>query len=387
MAVSNTLTSIIPTIFAQGLVALRNRCVMPSLINNSYSTNAMEKGQVISIPIPSDIVTNDVVPGPYAPDSGNVAPSVAQITLSNWREAAFTLNEQEIGQIVAGYPSRQVTAAISSLADYVNGTIFAKYVKINTMVGSPGTDPFATVVDSAVDAKEALTLYKCPLGDRRLVIDTKAMGNALKLSAFAYILNSNDPGVMKEGDMGRKYGFNWFEDQQVPRHVAGTITTGLAVKAGASNAAGSITFIATTAASTGACNLKVGDVLAVAGHNRTYALTSTAVQASAASDVTININYPGLEFALVGSEAITVKASHRVNLAFHADCFGFASRTLAPIAGAEPNPYSYELADPVSGLTLRLQVREEFHRIRWAFDLLWGVDVVRPDLGLRLAGA
>jgi hypothetical protein len=74
-------------------------------------------------------------------------------------------------------------------------------------------------------------------------------------------------------------------------------------------------------------------------------------------------------------------------MAFHADCFGFASRTLAPIAGAEPNPYTMELADPTSGLTLRLQVREEFHRIRWAFDLLWGVDVVRPDLGLRMAGA
>lgn len=386
MAVSNTITAIIPTIFAQGLSALRNRCVMPALINNSYSTYAQEKGQVISIPIPSDIVTNDVVPGPYAPDSGNVAPTVASITLDNWREAAFTLNEQEIGQAVSGYPSRQVTAAVSSLADYVNSTIFSKYTKINNVVGSAGTNPFATVVDAAVDAKEKLTQFKSPLGDRRLVMDTAAMGNALKLGAFAYMLNSNDPDVMREGDIGRKFGFNWFEDQQVPRHVAGTITTGLIAKAATGVAAGLKTFVATTAASTGACSLKVGDVLAIAGHTRTYALTATAVQASASSDVTLTFNAP-LEAALVGSEVITVTASHRVNLAFHADCFGFASRTLAPIAGAEPNPYTMEMADPVSGLTLRLQVREEFHRIRWAFDMLWGVDVVRPDLGLRVLGA
>lgn len=386
MAVSNSLAAIIPTVFAQGLSALRNRCVMPALVNNSYSTNAMEKGQVITVPIPSDIVTNDVVPGPYAPDSGNVAPSVAQISLDNWREAAFTLNEQEIVQIVSGYPSRQVTAAISALADYVNGTIFAKYTKINNVVGSAGTDPFATAVDAAVDAKERLTLFKTPLGDRRMVLDTNAMGKALKLGAFSYMLNSNDPNVMREGDIGRKYGFEWYEDQQVPRHVAGTITTGLAAKAATAVAAGAKTFVATTAATTGACNLKIGDVLNIAGHNRTYALLNTAVQAAAASDVTLTFNAP-LEIALTGGEAITVTASHRVNLAFHADCFGFASRTLAPIAGAEPNPYSYEVADPVSGLTLRLQVREEFHRIRWAFDLLWGVDVVRPDLGLRLMGA
>lgn len=386
MAVSNSLAAVIPTVFAQGLSALRNRCVMPSLINNSYSSNAVEKGQVVSIPIPSDIVTNSVVPGPYAPDSGNLAPTVAQITLNNWQEAAFTLNEQEIGQIVNGYPSRQVTAAISALADYVNSTIFAKYTKIANVVGTAGTTPFATAVDAAVDAKEMLTKYKTPYSDRRLVLDTNAMGNALKLGAFAYMLNSNDPDVMKEGDIGRKYGFNWFEDQQVPRHVAGTITTGLTVKTGSSNAAGSTSFTGTTAASTGACNLKVGDVIAIAGHNRTYALTATAVQAAANTDVAIAINAPGLEFALTGGEAITVKASHTVNLAFHADCFGFASRALAPIAGAEPNPYSMELADPVSGLTLRLQIREEFHRIRWAFDLLWGVDVVRADLGLRMMG-
>ena len=387
MAVSNSLSAIIPTVFAQGLNALRNRCVMPALINNSYSTNAMEKGQVISIPIPSDIVTNDVVPGPYAPDSGNVAPTVAQITLNNWREAAFTLNEQEIGNIVNGYASRQVTAAISSLADYVNSTIFAKYTKINNIVGSAGTDPFVSAVDAAVDAKEKLTQFKTPLGDRRMVLDINAMGKALKLGAFSYMLNSNDPNVMREGDIGRKYGFEWFEDQQVPRHVAGTITTGLAVKVGGGGGTqGAYTFTATTAATTGACSLKVGDVLAIAGHTRTYALTAAAVQASASTDVTLTFNAP-LEAALAGSEAITVTASHRVNLAFHADCFGFASRTLAPIAGAEPNPYSMDLADPVSGLTLRLQVREEFHRVRWAFDLLWGVDVVRPDLGARLMGA
>jgi hypothetical protein len=386
MAVSNTITAIIPTIFAQGLNALRNRCVMPALINNSYSTNAMEKGQVISIPIPSDITTNAVVPGPYAPDTGNVAPTVAQITLDNWQEAAFTLNEQEIGQAANGYPSRQVTAAVAALADYVNGTIFAKYTKLNNYVGSAGTTPFATTVDAAVDAKEKLTQWKAPLGDRRLVLDTYAMGNALKLGAFSYMLNSNDPGVMKEGDIGRKYGFNWFEDQQVPRHVSGTITTGLIAKAATGVAAGLKTFVGTTAATTGACNLKVGDIIIIAGHNRTYALTATSVQASASSDVTLTFNAP-LEFALVGSEAVTVLAAHRVNMAFHADCFGFASRTLAPIAGAEPNPYTMELADPTSGLTLRLQVREEFHRIRWAFDLLWGVDVVRPDLGLRMAGA
>jgi len=386
MPISNTLTSIIPTIFAQGLSALRNKCVMPSLCNVSYAPLAAEKGQVITIPIPSDIVTADVAPAAYAPDSGNLTPGTATITLDNWREAAFTLNEQEIAQAANGYPAKQATAAISALADYVNGTIFAKYTKIHSTTAASTTPaaPFASTVNSAVNAKELLTLNKALGSDRRMVLDTVGMGNALKLGAFSYILNSNDPGVMKEGEIGRKYGFDWYEDQQVPLHTSGTITTGLIAKAATGVAAGLKVFVGTTAASTGACALKVGDIIAITGHANTYAVTATATQAAANTDVTINV-MPALSKALVGSETVTVYGNHRVNLAFQADCFGFVSRTLAHVAGAEPNPYSYELGDPISGLTLRLQVREEFHRIRWAFDMLWGVDVVRGELGCRVS--
>jgi hypothetical protein len=385
MALSNNISAIIPVIFAQGLNVLRGNCVMPSMVNNSFSTNAMEKGQVVTIPIPSANATNDVVPGPYAPDSGNSTPTVAQISLDYWREAPFTLTEQEMAQAAAGYPARQANAAVVALAEYVNSTIFSKYKKLGLSTGTPGTAPFASSVDNAVDLKELLTTWKAPIGDRRLVLDTVAMGNALKLGAFAYALNSSDPNVMREGEIGRKYGFNWFEDQQVPQHTAGTITTGLATKASTAVAAGSKTFLATTAASTGACALVAGDIITIAGHPRTYSLAADAAQPAAATDVSLTLNQP-LAQALVGSEAITVKASHRVNLAFHADCFGFASRTLEHVAGAEPNPNSMQVADPVSGLTLRLQVREEFHRVRWAFDLLWGVDIVREQLGARLFG-
>jgi hypothetical protein len=363
---------------------------MPSLVNNSYDTQAAEKGQVISIPVPSAITTAAVVPGPYAPDSGSVTPTTAQITLSYWQEAAFTLSESELAQTVAGYAPRQMTAAIAALAEYVNGTIFSLIDQLGQGVGTPGTAPFASAPDNAVNMKELLTVMKAPLADRRMVLDTVGMGSALKLAAFQYGMYSSDPNVMREGAMGRKFGFDWFEDQQVPYHTAGTITTGLAVKTGGGGAAAGVTsFLATTAVSTGACALKSGDIITIAGCERTYSLSANATQASAATDVTLNLYQPltaASAAIMTGAQAITVTASHRENVAFQADCFGFACRTLAPIAGAEPNPYSMEVADPVSGLTLRLQVREEFHRIRWAFDMLWGGGVVREPLGARMFG-
>lgn len=380
MPISNSLASIIPVIFAQGLSALRNKCVMPSLCNVSYAPLAAEKGQIITIPIPSAITTADVAPAAYAPDSGNLAPTVAQITLNNWREAAFTLTENEIAQAANGYPAKQATAAISALADYVNSTIFAKYTKFYSAVGSAGTAPFATTVNAAVDAKELLTMQKAPSNDRRMVLDTTAMGNALKLGAFSYMLNSNDPGVMKEGEIGRKYGFNWYEDQQVPYHTSTVLTAGAATINGA-HSVGATTI--SIAKATNSSPLVAGDIITFAGDSQQYVVGANVTLAVGNTNVSI---YPPLAVAQSGGAAMTLTASHRVNLAFQADAFGFVSRTLAHVAGAEPNPYSMELADPVSGLTLRLQVREEFHRIRWAFDMLWGVDVVRPELGTRVLG-
>jgi len=391
MAVSNTLTSLIPTIFAQGLKALRSACVMPGIVNNDYSVETAKKGDTIKIPIPSAISVVDVVPGPYAPDPGNLAPTTADIKLDRWKEAAFTLNENELAKIAAGVHSLEVGSAIKALAEYINSDIFTAANAFYTVAGTAGTTPFGTLaaplVSDATLCRKLLSKALAPKGDRHMVLDVDAAAAALNLQAFQLYQNSNDGGVMREGDLGRKFGFDFHEDQQVPTHTAGTITTGLIAKAATAVAAGATSCVATTAASTGACALKTGDIITFAGDSQKYTLTADATQASAASDVTLSFSPPKV-VALAGSEAITVTASHVMNLAFHRDALAFASRALGndPTISTIPVENMMQVADPVSGLTLRLHVREEFHRIRWAFDCLWGVGAPRPSLGVRLLG-
>jgi hypothetical protein len=388
MAVSNTLTALIPTIFAQGLQALRSACVMPGAVNNSYSVDAAKKGAKIDIPIPSAIAVADVVPGPYAPDPGNLAPTVASVTLDRWKETAFTLDESELAKITQGLPSLQVGAAAKSLAEYINADLMSAADAFYTIVGTAGTTPFGTPgIADAINCRKALSDALALKTDRHLVLDTEAAAAAMGLPAFAYQLNSGDPNVMREGDLGRKYGFDWHEDQQVATHTAGTITTGLIAKASTVQAVGATAITCTTAASTGACALKKGDIVVWSGDSQTYTLTADATQASASSDVVLNIS-PGKKVALAGSETVSVKATHVKNLFFHRDALAFASRALGndPTISTVPIEHMYQVADPVSGLTLRLHVREEFHRIRWAFDSLWGVGSPRPELGGRLFG-
>lgn len=385
MAVSNTLTSVIPTLFAQGLSSLRRNAVMPRLVNNNFDTETKQKGDTIQVPIPSAIVVTDVVPAAYAPDSGNTAPTTVGIPLSNWKEAAFTLSEKEIASAIAGVAPTQLTSAIEAMAGAVNSSILSLYSGVYGYTGTAGTTPFASTINDATNARKILGQQLAPMDNRRIVLNPDAEAAALALPAFYGALNSGDSNVITEGQIGRKFGFDWAMDQQVPTQTAGTITTGLIAKAATVVAVGATSAVCTTAASTGACALKKGDIFLFAGDTQTYALTADATQAAANTDVTLSFT-PGKKVALAGSEAVTVKASHVVNLAFHRDAFAFASRQLIDEKLIGNSEDQMTIADPVSGLTMRLSVREEYRRIRWAFDILWGVGLVRPELACRIAG-
>lgn len=385
MTVNNSLSSVIPTLFAQGLMALRSNSVMPRLVNSDFGTEVKSKGDTIQVPLPSVMAATDVVPGAYAPDPQNVAPSTAPIALNNWKEAPFTLTEKEMAQVIDGVVPIQLSAAVEAIATTINADILSKANGIYGYVGTAGTTPFATDLTAATSARKVLGVQLAPTGNRRMVLNPDAEANALGLPAFSQYLQSADPNVIREGEIGRKLGFDWFMDQQVPTHTSGTITTGLSSKSATTQPVGTKAVVCTTAASTGACALLAGDIITFAGDSQTYVLTSNATQASASADVTLNI-YPGLKVAQTGGQAVAVKASHVLNLAFHRDAFAFASRPLMNQEFTRNKDDQFVASDPVSKITMRLSYREEFHRTRFAFDVLWGSALIRPELGCRVAG-
>src|SRR5262249_51640480 len=147
----------------------------------------------------------DVVPGPYAPDPQNVAPTTAPIPLSNWKESAFTLSEKEIAAALAGVPPMQLTSAIEAMATTINASILSLYSGVYGYVGTAGTTPFASDITAATQARKVLALQRAPTNSRRIVLNPDAEANALSLAAFYGALNSADPNVITEGLIGRKF--------------------------------------------------------------------------------------------------------------------------------------------------------------------------------------
>ena len=120
----------------------------------------------------------------------------------------------------------------------------------------------------------------------------------------------------------------------------------------------------------------VGDIVTFAGHTQTY-----VVRKVAAGSFEI---YPGLSVAVTDNTAITKLGDHKVNLAFHRDAVIFATRPLAAQNMTPGQTSILSTVDPVSGLALRLEVSRQFKQVNWSFDVLYGAEVLRPELIVRV---
>ena len=309
----NDLSKVVDKLLAQGLLALRGTCVMPRLVNSDYSNLAAQQGASIDVPIPSAIKAQAVTPGATSQDTGDISPVSATIKLDRWMEAPFYLADKDLMEANRGVIPMQASEAVKAIANDVNATLLGLGRKFYGMVGTPGTTPFSTVVD-ATNARKVLNRQLAPVNDRRIVLDPDAEAAALGLSGFADVSKSGDARPIIDGTIGRKYGFDWAMDQQVPSFEASVMTEGALTVNGANEAGAQV-----------------------------------------------------------------------VSLAFHRDAIAFATRPLMDSANGLGN-LTQSAVDPVSGLSLRLEVSREHKRTRFSYDILYGADVVRRELGCRIAG-
>lgn len=380
---ANELSAAVPKIIADILLQLEGEVVLGSLYSHRYEA-APKKGNTVTVPIVGTVPVQTVVPGHVSQDTGDVSLTSVEVTCDTWSEAAFTMTDQDLIEVLDGTELAFIASAATALVEDINEDCADLYKKVWNSVGAAGTDPFGTDTSEATAARKALNIQKVPKPNRYFVMNHDAEAEALNLRAFQDLSWSGDREAFQEGKLPRRLGFYFVTDGQIPDHTAGTITTGLITKASTVVAVGVKTFTATTAASTGACALKIGDLINIAGHPYTYTLTAAATQASAASDVTIAVE-PGLQVALAGSEAITVVASHAANLAFHPSWAAFAMLPMNSIKRkvAITQTFIHEK----SGIPLRLYIEEESRQFRFALEAFYGIKEVRTECAVRVLGA
>ena len=371
---ANTTTALLPVMLARSLTLLRKRLIMPRLVNSDYSPEAQRKGASIPIPVPVDLGTADnVTPAVTPPTPTDQTPTTVSITLDKWKHKMFHISDKERAEIEANanFIPNSMASAVDSIAQAVNGDIFALYKEVYGYTGTAGTTPFASTTAAATDARKALHEQLCPRSDRRLVLDFDGEANALTLAAFRDASQAGNAQVVIEGELGRRFGFDFFSDHDVPTHTAGT---GASYQLSAAASAGATS----VSVDTGSGTILVGDVVTFAGHPTTYTVTA------ALSGGSFSVS-PALTAAVADNAAVTLKATHVVNLAFHRDAFAFANRPLQLEDGQDPS-MMITMQDPATGISMRLEKLRGYKQTMYDIDILYGVKCIRPQLAVRVAG-
>lgn len=377
----NDFTEIVDKIFARGLMALRENSVMPRLVNTDWGDEVAERGDTIDVPIPSTATVSDVDPGPTPPEGGDSSPTKVPIQLNRWRKSDMKVTDKEAREIAMGARQLQLSEHLKALANDVDRYILGLYTGIYGFAGEAGTTPFDSDLSAAADARKVLGNQLAPTSPRRIVLNTDAEANALLIRAVQDAsFRANEENTLLTGFIGQLLGFDWFMDQNVLDHEAGSLDN--ATVDGA-HAAG-VETVSVSNDDAAAETLAEGDVITFAGDPQTYVVTADVdFDADASADVPIS---PALDVALDGGEAVTVEADHAVNLAFHRDAFALAVRPLGAADGFTGGNEIRTAVDPVSGLALTLEVSREHQRTKYQWSVLYGASLVRAELAARIAG-
>jgi hypothetical protein len=389
---ANTLSAVVPKLLAQALPVLRQNAIMARLVNRAYDAMAAQLGSSIDVPVSATIAAQQVTPGNTPPATADIAPTVVNIPLDQWYEAPFYLTDKEMQEVMAGTIPMQASEAVKAIANQVDTFILGFYKDFYGFAGTPGTTPFTTGsppdLTDALSARTVLNQQLAPPNDRRIVLDPVAEGKALNLRALQDASWRGNAQAVNDGMIGKAVGMDWYMDQNVLTHTSTPLTAGAATVNGVTTVGqgstdGGETGTISIAKITNTSPLIRGDILTFAGDSQTYVVVSDVTLAVGNTTVTIA---PAKKVATVGGEAVTLKASHVANMVFHPQAIAFATRPLDNNNAGELGSIIESVVDPISGLTLRLEVRREHRRTRWAFDILYGGKTVRRRLGARLAG-
>lgn len=377
---SNTLTAVTDKLLAGGVMALRENSLTPRLVNRRLEALAGGKGSTIDVPIPSAITAVQVSAAAVPPSTADIAPTSVPVPLDQWWEAPFYLDDKDMLEAMSGTIPMQATEAVKSIANKVDTYILGKYKSFYGYHGTAGTTPFGSgTTADATAIRKVLNQQLAPMDDRHVIFDPDAEAAALGVRAFQDGSYSGSYAEITNGNLNRKLGFEWWMNQNVLTHTAG-VPGGTPVTDG-TQALGA-TSVAVTGGGAAGTYLE-GDIISFANHTQTYVVTANATL-DGSGDGTVAIS-PALQVAVPTGNAITLRASHTVNMAFHRDAIAFVSRPFMPVE-AGLGAIVRSATDPISGLAIRLEVTREHKRTRFSYDVLFGAAVVRPELGARLAG-
>lgn len=380
---ANTLGVYNPQFFAQEAL-IQLEAVM-GLANRVYMGFDEERrsfglGEYINIRRPSNFTALD------APSAAqDMATETVQVQLNQWKEVKFALTDKELAFTGERIVRDHIRPAAVALADKIDTTIAALY---NTIPWQYDVGSTPGIIDITTP-RQMLFDNKVPLRDPSMMhymMDGSLENAFLQLTAFSQNQGAADRGVSTQlnGNIGQKFGFNLWANQNTPSFTAGTGTiTAAAVNNGAGYPVGT-TSIAQDATTQTTGTVVAGDTFKFAGHSQNYVVTNTPTYSTNATSA-LQFS-PPLKVAVADNEGITfTRVTGKQGMAFHRNAFCLVTAPLSTLGDGRGADIA-SVTDPITGLSLRSRIYYDGDnsKVLVALDVLFGVKTLDQNMAVRV---
>ncbi len=368
---------ITPQIVAkESLMVLENNLVLGNLVHRDYSNEFVSGvGDTVNVRKPATFKTTEFVDEIEIQEAKE---SSIPVKLDTHLDVSFEVTAKDLTLNIADFSTQFIQPAVSAIAQTIDEKIAQLYRDVPFAYGQAGTTP-GNVTD-ITNVRKILGQNKAPLTDRNLVLNPDADAKFLALDVFNNADKVGDNGTaLREGSLGRKFGFNIFMDQNIQDHEAGQLSaTGGDIQVKGSVAAGTSSIVLGTDGSALTGNLVKGDLLVIAG--KYYVVAQDAV--ASGNEIVITLGVPTAE-SIADQAKVGLVSSHAANLAFHKNAFAFVTRPLALPMGNK-NAFIMDY----NGLSIRVVQDYNVNTKKdvISLDVLGGFKTLQPELAVRMLG-
>lgn len=358
-------------------------------VNNNH-----KNGTSIRFDKPIQVVAND---GPDITSvDGYSVENYDTITVNKNKVVRLDFTTEDMAMKLVDFSNKYLKPASAALAQAIDADGADMYKEVYNAVGTAGVTP--STLASLLSIGQKLSEVPAPIRGRNLVINPAA--EAALTNGFEGVFNEKvTNGIIIDGTLGNKGGFNIYMDQNVKAHTAGT-PGGTPLVDGASQSGASVNIKGLTT-TTG--DYHIGDIITFAdvysvnlmskqstGNLAQFTVTALAT-ADGSGDVSVSISpsivtsgaYRNVTGSPANEAAVTLVASHTANLAFCPNTIALVTAQLAIPDGA-----AWATRGNVDGISVRIV--KDFNILTGVeitrAEVYYGWKVLRPELCCRLLG-
>lgn len=372
-------TLITPTLVSRDAsIELHDRLMTGNMVTRDKEQQFTQAkiGDTIKVTVPGTFTAEEFT-GATTPQ--NINETEVDLTLSHHWDVRVDLTSKQKSLELSDFTRLVTIPAMDTILDRID-TFF-----IDTMVRGFARNVSGVAGNTPVDRVD-ITAGRKILQDNKIVktgriglLDTSAEANFLNLTMFSDAdFGGDGPIALREANLPRRMGFNWFADPNASTHdqgdVAGTVLTdGVPVLAALTVHMDGFTSAAGT--------VKKGTRFTVAGDTQVYTVTADLVLAGNEGDIPI---YPAVSALLVaaGNDAAwTLATALEANLLYHPNA----------VAGAIVAPEPLNLgsaAEAFQGVSVRVSMSSSTVSLSDSivYDVFVGAEVIQPNGGVVFQG-